>query len=76
MAEEPNGVVITLREIYDEVRATRTELQALNDAFKPVRETVAELSVWRRVVDRWRYGIPLATLIAVGSTIAAIYPNK
>lgn len=76
MADESNGVVITLREIYDEVRATRTELQTLSDAFKPVQETVSELTVWRRVVDRWRYGVPLATLVAVGSTIAAIYPNK
>lgn len=73
---DENGVVVTPREIYDAVMGLRSDMQRVSDALPDIQRDIDEFKVWRRVVDRWRYGIPLATLIAVGSTVAAIYPRK
>lgn len=68
-------MIITNREVYDAVMSLRSDVQSLTQSRNDAGETLDDHETRIRAIERWKYGVPLATLIAVGSTIAAIYPR-
>lgn len=67
-----DGVTITLREIYDQVVATREEVQTLTQARDTHSEKLADHEARIRTLERWKYGIPLAGLTAILSAVIAV----
>lgn len=64
-----DGVTITLREIYDQVVATREEVQTLTQVLDTHNEKLTDHEARLRVLERWKYSIPVAL---VGSGAAAV----
>ncbi len=72
MADEiSSGVVITLRDMYNEIVGTRADVQSLTQAASAVEQRLSDHEGRLRTVERWKYGIPVVTLTAVASTVAA-----
>jgi hypothetical protein len=77
----PGGVVITSREVYDEVQAVHKELRALSgklDAL-PVLDHDAQLVDHEgrlRALERARWPLPsVAALTSVAALVAALWPS-
>lgn len=68
---EPQGVMITLREVYDEIVGMRSDVQSLTQSRATTDDKLEDHESRLRSVERWKYGIPVTTICAVGSTIAA-----
>lgn len=64
-----DGITITLREIYDQVVATREEVQTLTQTRDAHSEKLADFETRLRTLERWKYSIPVAL---IGSGLAAI----
>lgn len=80
--EEP-GIVIGLREIYNEVVATRSDVQSVTRTVADHDETMTAYDARFAAHDaqfdkikRWMYALPIASLLAVGSTVAAFVQSK
>jgi hypothetical protein len=70
------GVTVTLREIYDALIEVRGDVRSLVEGREDTDKTLEDHEQRLRSIERWKYGAPLATLIAVGSTVAAIWPRS
>lgn len=66
------GVVISLKDIYIEMVKLRDAVHDLSDPVKDIADHEQRL----RALERWRYAVPPALLLAIGSTIAAIIEAK
>ncbi|MDH6123854.1 MULTISPECIES: hypothetical protein [unclassified Kitasatospora] len=75
MSEAQNeiGVVtITAKEIYEVVVGVRDDVRSLAQDQKTVAGTLADHESRLRGVERWKYGVPVATLSGVVATVAAV----
>lgn len=73
MADDPLGVTISAREIYDQIVGLRVDVQSLTQSNTAVQETLADHETRIRAGERWRYAVPTAALgavISAGITIA------
>ena len=71
--DEPLGVTISAREIYDQIVGMRGDVQSLLQSNTEVQKTLDDHEQRIRSNERWRYGMPIAALGAVvsaGITIA------
>ncbi len=66
MSEEP--FVITLRDVYLEVREVRGQVNGLTSQ----AEKVTDHEVRIRGLERWRYALPGALLLAGASIVVAV----
>lgn len=72
-SEEPLGVTIGAREIYDAVLGVREDVRSLKQDNKSVNETLDDHEDRLRSVERWKYGVPVATLSGLIAVAAAVY---
>lgn len=73
MSEDPLGVTISAREIYDQIVGLRADVQSLTQSNTAVQETLNDHEERIRANERWRYAVPTAALgavISAGITIA------
>lgn len=67
MSSDLGPVVITAREIYDQI----TGLSAKVDSILATNRTDDHEARLRRL-EQWRYALPTSMVLAIGSTIAAV----
>jgi hypothetical protein len=73
MAEDPLGVTIGAREIYDQVVGLRDDVRSLVQSNSDVVKTLDDHEQRIRSVERWKYAVPTAAigaLVSAGITIA------
>jgi hypothetical protein len=71
MAEQEEGVTITFRDMYDEIVGMRADVQSLTQTRESTADTLDDHESRLRSIERWKYGIPVTTICAVASTVAA-----
>lgn len=78
MADESEGlgVVISPREIYDEIVGMREDVRSLTQSSRSTNETLDDHENRLRSIERWKYALPLSALAAVGSAAATFYQNR
>lgn len=65
-AESEGGVYITTKDIYDEVKGMRVEVQS-------VASRVPDHEIRIRALEKWKYGIPIAALTSVGAVLVDLF---
>jgi hypothetical protein len=74
MAEQdPLGVNISAREIYDQIVGLRDDVRSLVQSNAAVQTALDDHETRLRSVERWKYAVPTATvgaIISAGITIA------
>lgn len=70
------GVTITPREIYDEIVGMRDDVRSLTQSSESVASELADHELRLRSIERWKYGVPVATLSGVVAVVAAFMPGK
>ncbi len=71
-----NGVVITFREIYAEMQRLVGELRDVNIAIKSHEKRSDDLEQRVRALEKWRYALPVALIISVGSVIVTVLVHR
>ncbi|MEV0823858.1 hypothetical protein [Nonomuraea rubra] len=74
MGDDSNGVVITLKEVYDEMRALVSEVRMLTQELKESRKTDDDHEKRIRALEQWRYALPASLVLAVGSAVKTFWP--
>lgn len=69
---EPQGVVVTFKDMYNEMRDLLHEVKTLTQELKESRKTDEDHERRLRVLERWMYAIPATLFIAIASIITAI----
>jgi hypothetical protein len=71
--QDPLGVNISAREIYDQIVGLRDDVRSLVQSNAAVQTTLDDHESRIRSVERWKYAVPTATIgsvVAAGITIA------
>ena len=79
MADEPEeglAVVISAREIYNEIVGMRDDVRSLSQTSHNTDQTLDDHENRLRAVERWKYGMPIAAIAAIASCVATIVQNK
>lgn len=63
MAEETGGVIITPRDMYDEMVKLRT---AVSELTPPVRR-IEDLERRLRKVEQWKWSVPVSVVLAIAA---------
>lgn len=76
---DPFASVVSAKDIYDATRETQQEVRRALDRLDTVDKKIEDVSRVQAehrarldAIDRWRYAIPVASISAVASAIAAI----
>jgi hypothetical protein len=72
MANEPHGVVITVKEVYDEMKELILEVRQLTNEYRNSRLVDEDHEKRLRAIERWMYAIPASLVAAIGSIIVAL----
>ena len=72
--DEPLGVVISAREIYDEIVGMRDDVRSLAQSSHETTVTLKDHEARIRVLERWKYGIP--GVVALSAVAAAVQVFK
>jgi hypothetical protein len=71
--QDPLGVNISAREIYDQIVGLRDDVRSLVQSNAAVQTTLDDHETRIRSVERWKYAVPTATvgaIVSAGITIA------
>jgi hypothetical protein len=71
--QDPLGVTISAREIYDQIVGLRDDVRSLVQSNAEVGKTLDDHENRLRSVERWKYTVPTAALgaiVSAGITIA------
>jgi hypothetical protein len=71
--QDPLGVNISAREIYDQIVGLRDDVRSLVQSNAAVQTALDDHETRIRSVERWKYAVPTATvgaIIGAGITIA------
>jgi hypothetical protein len=71
--QDPLGVNISAREIYDQIVGLRDDVRSLVQSNAAVQTALDDHETRIRSVERWKYAVPTATvgaIISAGITIA------
>ncbi|MBH1936494.1 hypothetical protein I5Q34_19805 [Streptomyces sp. AV19] len=74
--DEPLGVRIGAREIYDEVVALRTEMRTMGQENEGARAELADHEERLRALERWRYALPISVITAIIGAVVAIVESS
>jgi hypothetical protein len=66
-SEDPLGVTISAREIYDQIVGLRDDVRSLVQSGAETSKTLEDHESRLRSVERWKYTVPTAALGAIGS---------
>jgi len=72
MGEPEPSVRITLREVYDQVVGMRDDVRSLAQDREATDRKLGDHEERLRVIERWKYGVPIASLAAIASAVAAV----
>lgn len=72
MADEPLGVTITSREIYDEIVGMREDVRSLTQHHESVTTKLTDHEDRLRALERWKYALPTAAVTAVVSAVVSV----
>jgi hypothetical protein len=71
--QDPLGVTISAREIYDQIVGLRDDVRSLVQSNAEVGKVLDDHESRLRSVERWKYAVPTATvgaIVSAGITIA------
>jgi hypothetical protein len=71
--QDPLGVTISAREIYDQIVGLRDDVRSLVQSNAEVGKVLDDHETRLRNVERWKYAVPTATvgaIVSAGITIA------
>lgn len=68
---DPLGVTIGAREIYDQVVGLRDDVRSLNQTNEDVKETLDDHEERLRAIERWKYAVPAGLATGVGGAVVA-----
>jgi hypothetical protein len=71
--QDPLGVTISAREIYDQIVGLRDDVRSLVQSNQEVSKTLDDHEDRIRSVERWKYSVPVAALGAVASAGVTIF---
>ncbi|HZN70565.1 MAG TPA: hypothetical protein VFC00_02610 [Micromonosporaceae bacterium] len=66
------GVLITFQHMYDQLQLLVGELRDVNSAMKTHNASMIDHEVRLRALEKWRYSLPAALVISIGSAVAAV----
>ena len=69
---EPLGVTISAREIYDQIVGLRDDVRSLVQSNENVHQTLDDHEERLRTIERWKYSIPAAVVTALVSAAVAV----
>lgn len=69
---DPNGVTITLKDVYVELSKLRDTVNALT----PQSEQLADHESRLRGLEKWKYALPTSVILAITSVIVTIMEVK
>ena len=72
MANEPHGVVITVKEVYDEMKELILEVRQLTSEYRNSRLVDEDHEKRLRSLERWMYAIPASLIAAIGSVVVTL----
>lgn len=70
-SNDPLGVTIGAREIYDQVVGLRDDVRSLTQNNAHVNEQIDDHEERLRAIERWKYAVPAGLLTGVGSAVVA-----
>lgn len=71
-AKGNGGILVTFRDMYVTLQSLVSELREVNLTMKAHGTTATDHELRIRALERWRYSLPIALLVSLGSAIAAI----
>lgn len=71
MSDDRNGVVVSLKDMYDELRALVSEVRTLTQELKESRRTDDDHERRIRILERWMWGLPVAVIGAIAANLKA-----
>ena len=66
------GVLVTFRDMYRQLQSLVTELRDVNATMKQHSQTVLDLELRVRNLEKWRYSLPTALVISLASVVIAL----
>ncbi|MBB6173723.1 hypothetical protein HNR23_003783 [Nocardiopsis mwathae] len=72
MSDEKPYAVVTVADVFAEVRAMSGQLSAIGTQLAAMERRVADLEQRADATDRWRYALPISTLSALVAAVAAV----
>jgi hypothetical protein len=78
MADDDDSLIvhISAREIYDQLVGVREDVRGLVARDEATARVIADHETRLRSVERWKYGIPLATVSAIAAIAASVQSFK
>lgn len=70
--QDPLGVTIGAREIYDQVIGLRDDVRSLVQSSEDVEKTLDDHEQRLRGIERWKYSVPAAALTSVVGAVVTI----
>lgn len=70
--QDPMGVTITSREIYDQIVGLRDDVRSLTQHNETTHATLSDHEERIRGIERWKYSIPAALVSSVGAAAVAV----
>lgn len=70
--QEPNGVYISMRDIYDELVRLKDSIRELAARVDSSKGTVEDHESRIRDLERWKYAIPVTLLATIAMVVAEI----
>lgn len=67
-----HGVVVTLKDMYDELRALVGEVRQLTQELRESRATDEDHERRIRALEAWRYALPASALMAAVSIVLTV----
>lgn len=71
-AKGNGGVLVTFKDMYAEMQRLVGELRDINSTMKAHESRSIDHEVRIRALERWRYSLPIALLISLGSAAGAV----
>ncbi|MDH6108856.1 hypothetical protein P3T36_002987 [Kitasatospora sp. MAP12-15] len=72
---DPLAVVISAREIYDEIVGMRDDVRTLTQTNVTVHTQLTDHEERLRGLERWKYGLPIAAFSGALATGAALFSS-
>lgn len=73
--DSEGGVYIGIKEIYDEVRGTRVEIQSLSGVMRQVDADVKDHEKRIRKLEKLLWSVPLTAVAGIGAFLADVIHN-
>lgn len=70
------GVVISFREIYDQIVGLRDDVRSLTQSSESVKASIEDHEARLRSMERWKYSVPAAVVTSIGSATVALLKSS